>query len=135
VPGVEDLNRFLGGDVSLQKVRVCSIYKYENTRCPNISMASNVGSQASSPRIIETHLLGIQIPLLISRHVLRQPHRLEPQLNCMLDNVLELVDGMARAELARVGMHRESHSNEKKQVYLSSYRSLAKSAFLLDTMI
>lgn len=56
-----------------------------------------------------TCLLGIQIPLLIPRHVLRQAHRLETQLDGMLHNVLELVHSVARAELARVGMHGEGH--------------------------
>lgn len=56
-----------------------------------------------------TYLLRVQIPLLIARHVLRQTHSLEPQLDSAPDDVFELVNRVAGAELARVGMHGEGH--------------------------
>lgn len=41
--------------------------------------------------------------------MLREPNGLVAELDSMLDDVLELVLGMSRAELPGVGVHREGH--------------------------
>jgi hypothetical protein len=41
--------------------------------------------------------------------MLREPNGLVAELDSMLDDVLELVLGMPRAELPGVGVHREGH--------------------------
>ena len=58
---------------------------------------------------IEAYLFWVQIPLVISGHVLCQGHGLVPDGDGVLDDVLELVLCVAGAELARVGVHRERH--------------------------
>lgn len=54
-------------------------------------------------------LLRVEISFLVAGHVLRQGHGLVADGYGVLDDVLELVLGVAGAELARVGVHREGH--------------------------
>lgn len=56
-----------------------------------------------------THLFRIQVPLLITRHMLRKPDRLVPDGDGMLEDVLELVLCVAWTELPGVGVHSEGH--------------------------
>lgn len=55
------------------------------------------------------YLLRVEVLELIPRHMLGQAHGLEAERYGTLDNLLQLVLCVARAELARVAMHRESH--------------------------
>lgn len=68
-----------------------------------------VADDGRASRKRRTHLLGVEIALVVARHVLGQAHGLEAEGDGVADNVLELVDGVSGTELARVGMHGESH--------------------------
>ena len=82
-----------------------------------------------------TNLFRIQIPLLIARHMLRKAHGLIPKRNGMQDNVLELVDGMARAELARVGMHCEGHCDWAASFWVCVYIYMCMSKGMIGRLL
>lgn len=56
-----------------------------------------------------SYFFGVQVLEAVSRHVLCETHGRVPETDGVLDYVFELVFGVARAELARVGVHCESH--------------------------
>lgn len=58
---------------------------------------------------MSTYLLRVKVRYFETWHVLCQAHGLIPDLDCMLDNVLELVFGMPWTELPRVRVNCESH--------------------------
>lgn len=55
------------------------------------------------------YLFGVEVLDAIARHVFCETYRLEAEGNGLLDDFLEGIFCMARAELARVGMHCEGH--------------------------
>lgn len=55
------------------------------------------------------HLFWVEILLLVARHVFGEAHGLVAEGDGVVDDVLELVLGVAGAELPRVGVHREGH--------------------------
>lgn len=55
------------------------------------------------------YLLWVQVCNVGARHVLCEADGLVADLDCVLDDILELVFGVAGAELARVGVHCEGH--------------------------
>lgn len=59
-----------------------------------------------------TNFFWVEILFRVSRHVLRQPHGLVAKGDGVLDDVFELVLGVAGAELPGMGVHCEGHCRE-----------------------
>lgn len=59
--------------------------------------------------LVNRYLFRIQITQVVSWHVLCETNGLVTNGDSLLYNLLELIFGMARAELARVGVHCERH--------------------------
>lgn len=70
-------------------------------------MGRQTGGQEERGRAAD--LFGVEILLFVARHVLGQGHGGVADGDGMLDDVLELVLGVARAELPGVGVHGEDH--------------------------
>lgn len=60
-----------------------------------------------------TYLFRVQVLLIIARHMLCEANGLVPNRYSVLDNILELIDSVAGAELPRVGVHREGHCERR----------------------
>ena len=60
---------------------------------------------------MHAYLFRIEVGEVGARHVLGEPDGPVADLDSVQDDVLELVPGVAGAELARVGVHRECHGD------------------------
>lgn len=69
---------------------------------------------------VGTDLFGVQVLFLVTGHVLCQGKKLHFQGNSSQYYFLELVFGMARAELAGMAMHRESHDRRDHEAAIGS---------------